>query len=244
MPVPNRPLALLALALPPLFVAACSGTSQSADSGVDEDGWRYVFEVDPSDWSATGRNDWFVLEPGYRLVLENERQTEKLVILVLDETKLIDNVETRVVEERETAFGELKEVSRNFFAISKRTNDVYYFGEEVDLYKKGALTGHEGTWLAGLDRARFGLLVPARPEPEARWYEEVAPDIALDRCEVKQLGQRVETPAGKFTGCLEVEETSPLEPDDRSKKFYAPGVGLVKDGSLRLIEYGKPGGTR
>jgi Concanavalin A-like lectin/glucanases superfamily len=53
----------------------------------------------------------------------------ELTITVLNETKMVDGVETRVVEERETKGGKLKEVSRNYFAISKRTNDVFYFGE-------------------------------------------------------------------------------------------------------------------
>jgi hypothetical protein len=37
---------------------------------------------------------------------------------------LVAGVETRVVEERETSVGAPVEVSRNYFAISKRTGDV------------------------------------------------------------------------------------------------------------------------
>jgi hypothetical protein len=233
MPNPAFPSCLLALA----FLGGCR--SAPAPEGVDEDGFQFVFEVDPSDWSATGRNDFFVLEPGYRLVFENERKTETLVITVLDETKLVDNVETRVVEERETAFGKLKEVSRNYFAISKRTNDVFYFGEDVDMYKDDAITSHEGSWKAGLELALFGLMMPGKPVVGAKWYQEQAPDVALDRSEVAALDKAFECSAGKFAKCLEIRETTPLEPDSKEKKLYAPGVGLVKDGSLRLVSYGK-----
>jgi hypothetical protein len=205
---------------------------------VDEEGFRWLFEIDPSDWASSGRNDWFVLEPGYRLAFENERQTEQLEIRVLDETKLVNNVETRVVEERETAYGQLKEVSRNYFAISQSTQDIYYFGEDVDLYKNGVLDSHEGSWLAGVDGARFGLMLPAKPVPGAMWYQELAAGGALDRSEVKALDKRSWAPAGDFIGCLEVEETTPLDPAEKAKKLYAPGVGLVKDGSLRLVSYG------
>ena len=48
---------------------------------------------------------------------------EKLIITVLDETKDVYGVTTRVVEEREWKNGELYEVSRNFYAIDSETND-------------------------------------------------------------------------------------------------------------------------
>jgi hypothetical protein len=36
-----------------------------------------------------------------------------------------------------------------------------------------------------------------------------------------------------------VEETTPLEPGVKEYKYYAAGVGLVQDGSLKLVKYGK-----
>jgi hypothetical protein len=44
----------------------------------------------------------------------------------------------------------------------------------------------------------------------------------------------MEVPAGRFNNCLEVEETTPLEPDDVGQKIYCRGVGLVKDDDLEL----------
>jgi len=40
------------------------------------------------------------------------------------------------VEEREEVDGELKEISRNFFAICREHGDVFYFGEEVDIRER------------------------------------------------------------------------------------------------------------
>ena len=65
---------------------------------------------------------------------------------VLNRTKVVDGVETKVVEEKETEGGNLVEVSRNYFAICKPTNNAIYFGEEVDA-KDGKIVSHEGTWL-------------------------------------------------------------------------------------------------
>ena len=56
----------------------------------------------------------------------------------------------RVVEERESEDGELKEVSRNFFAFCKKTGNLFYFGEEVDDYdSEGNVVSHSGGWRAG-----------------------------------------------------------------------------------------------
>ena len=49
------------------------------------------------------------------------------------------------------------------------------------------------------------------------------------------MGFEVEVPAGTFKNCVEVTETSPLEPGDESLKTYCPGVGLVRDEDLELI---------
>src|SRR6188508_448623 len=84
------------------------------------DRWTRDFPLEPQDLAASGRNPWFILEPGYQLVYRDG--TEELTITVLPETKIVSGVETRVVEERETKNGALVEVSRNYFAISKRTN--------------------------------------------------------------------------------------------------------------------------
>ncbi len=203
--------------------------------------WSTTFVVEKADLVPTGRNPFFSLEPGDRLEFEGREggQPVTLTITVLDETKEVDGVTTRVVEERETKSGQVIEVSRNFFAISKRTNDVFYFGEEVDIYKNGQVIGHEGAWISGEDGARFGLAMPGSPLIGARYFQEIAPEKAMDRAEVVSLGESIDTPAGKFDHVLKTEETTPLEPGEREAKYYAPGVGLLKDGPMRLVRHGR-----
>ncbi len=200
-------------------------------------GWTSDFKVDARDWTSTGRNPYFVLEPGYALVLENGG--ERLVITVLTDTRTVDGVETRVVEERETKGNDIVEVSRNYFAMSVRTNAVFYFGEEVDEYKGGKIASHDGSWLAGVDGARFGLMMPGLPLVKARYYQEIAPKSAMDRAEIVSLTERLVTPAGTFTNVLKTIETSQLESGPGEAKYYAAGIGLLQDGSLKLTRYGK-----
>jgi hypothetical protein len=222
-------LALLSLVIGGGLLGSSRATSQK--------GWADRFDVDKRDFLSSGANDYFRLEPGYALVLEKGQ--ERLVITVLDETRLVDSVECRVVEERETKAGKIVEVSRNFFAFNTADRGVYYFGEEVDIYKNGQVVRHEGAWESGKNGARFGLMVPGRPEVGARFYQEIAPGVAMDRARVASLDASIRTPAGEFKGCLEFVETTPLEPLARDTKIYAPGVGLVKDGALVLVKHGR-----
>src|SRR5438128_2154131 len=94
--------------------------ADESDGAGELEGWSSDFSVEKDALTSRGKNPYFILEPGYQLVLEGGK--ERLVISVLNETKMVDGVETRIVEERETKNGKLVEVSRNFFAISKRTN--------------------------------------------------------------------------------------------------------------------------
>src|SRR5262249_11843032 len=145
-----------------------------------------TFDVAKNDLSSKGKSDWFVLEPGYVAVFEGKEEGKKtvLTVTVTDETKKVDGVETRIVEEKETAAGELKEISRNDFAISKTTGDVYYFGEDSDTYKDGKVANRSGSWLAGVAGARFGLAIPGKPKVGAAYYQELAPKVAMDRAEI------------------------------------------------------------
>lgn len=206
-----------------LLVAAAAPAQEK--QGKDEDGFTRDFALEKSELSPTGRNPYFILEPGYFLVLEKEDL--QLTITVLNETKKVDGVECRVVEERETKGGKVVEVSKNYFAISKRTNSVFYFGEDAG-----------GAWLSGEKGAKFGLMMPGTPLLKARYYQEIAPGVGMDRAEILSLSETVVTPAGTFKNCLKTEDTTPLEPLVKEYKYYAPGIGLVEEAGLKLVKYG------
>jgi hypothetical protein len=93
---------------------------------------------------------------------------------------------------------------------------------------------HRLSWRHGRAGATAGVIVPGLPLLGARYFQEIAPGTALDRAEVMQLNTRARTPYGTFDGVLVTEETTPLEPDARETKMYAPGVGLIVDAELRL----------
>lgn len=190
-------------------------------------------------FADVGRNRFFVLEPGHRLRLEGRtpRGFAEVSITVLDQTRLIGGVVTRVVEEEDRLDGRLVGVTRSFHAICTQTLDVYQFGTEVALDAGDDGPVPAGSWMAGESGARPGVAMPGRFLLGSRYQIEVAPGVALDRAENVSMDASVATPAGTFTGCAVTLETTPLEPGEQALRAYAEGIGLVADEDLRLVAW-------
>jgi len=222
------------------------GLSQGvAVTSEDETDFTTDFMIENCKFKNQGENPFFILKPGYKLILEGEDDGEEIrvEITVLRETENLNlddigKVKTRVIEEREWVDDELAEVSRNFFAICKNTNSVFYFGEDVDNYEDGEIINHDGAWRAGEDDAMPGVLMPGTFLLGSRYFQEMAPGEAMDQGENVAMGLVVETEADTFAGCVEVLETTPLEPGEESTKIYAPGIGLIVDDDIELVDYG------
>ena len=205
------------------------------------------FRFQDCQWAAQGANPYFNLNPGTRLVLEEDAdELTRVEITVLDETEAITvpglgTVTTRVVQERETVDGEVVEISRNFFAVCGGRNDVVYFGEDVDIFNEDGSITHEGAWRAGQPDgnglAAPGIIMPGTFLLGSRYFQELADGIALDRAEHVAMDLTVETEAGTFDECVQIRETTPLEPRSESIKVYCAGVGLVFDSGAELMEY-------
>jgi hypothetical protein len=234
----NRPAVLLLAALAPLGAAMAA----------NPDGFTLEFPIASCEFSPKGGNSFFNLTPGRQLYLSNkeckscvkEEGLVELWITMLTETRVITfpyagkmrTVRARVMEEFETVDGELEEVSQNFIADCKPMHDVYYFGEDVF---DGDGNPLPDAWLAGRDGAKPGILMPDRAYLlGSRYFQEFASN-ARDRAEHTSMGFEVDLPAGNFKNCVEVSETTTLEPGHVSLKTYCPGIGEVRDGDLELI---------
>ncbi|NOZ78912.1 MAG: hypothetical protein GXP48_07010 [Acidobacteria bacterium] len=214
-----------------------AGPSTESPWTRDGDGWLSSFRLRPGELSTVGRNLYWILEPGHRIVLEGK--SARVAITVLDETETVGPFLTRVVEEREWYDGELMEVSRIFFAMSRSTRNLYYFGEDVDILKRGKIVGHDGSWRAFEGESRPGLMMPGTPRAGMRYYQEHAPGVAMDRAEIMTLDRTMNTADGtRLEHCLEVEETSALDVNERSTKVYAPGIGPVLDDEVSIVSHG------
>ncbi len=204
--------------------------------------WTEAFKLDDCNFTSTGSNTYFILKPGYQTVFEgiDEGVDTKLTTTVLNETKTVDGIDTRIVEERavNTKTGDVFEVSRNYFAICKDTNSAFYFGEDVDFYKDGKVVNHTGSWLHGANNAQGGLIMPGIVLIGSRYNQETAPDVAIDRAEIMSLTEIVKTPAGTFENSLLEKDTDGLDPGESTNRYYAQGIGQIKDDKLDLVSYG------
>jgi hypothetical protein len=77
--------------------------------------------------------------------------------------------------------------------------------------------------------------MPAEPEVGMSFEQEIAPGVAEDQATIVGTGT-VKVPAGTFAGAIKVRDFNPLD-GSKGFKFYAPGVGLIVDGPLRLISF-------
>ena len=185
-------------------------------------------------------NHFLPLRPGCYLLLEGEDDGEEVAVFVsvLPRVKKVAGVVCAIMQEVEWADGELVEISWNYVAICRKCGDVFYFGEDVNIYEDGQVVSHAGAWLAGVNGAKPGLLMPGRPLNGARYYQEIAAGVALDRAQHLDDKATIVTPAGAFENCLLVGETTPLEIGEFSLKAYARGIGMVQDDMLKLTAHG------
>ena len=106
----------------------------------------------------------------------------------------------------------------------------------------------EGSWKAGVDSAKIGVVMPIDPQPGVVYRQEFLPGEAEDMAEVLQLDGSAVTPAAACGGnCLVTLEYTPLEPDGAEHKYYAPGIGMIMELDpetgepiIELVEYTLP----
>jgi hypothetical protein len=210
------------------------------------------FPLETCHFVPYGGSDYFSLNPGRKTYFNNREcvaagdcdEREELTITVTNDLKrILFNIDgerrvvwARVIVENEKADGELVEISHNYFATCLPARDVYYFGEDVDIYEDGKVVSHDGAWLAGRFGAEPGIIMPDSGFLLGqRYYQELAQGVALDRAEHVATDLDIDLQAGNFEDCIKTVETTPLEPGAQSIKFYCPGVGLVVDGDLKAI---------
>lgn len=135
-------------------------------------------------------------------------------------------VDALVVEDREYEDGVIAEVAIDYFAQDD-AGTVFYLGEEVDEYAGGKLKRHKGSWMFGKDTQIPGVLFPAHPKVGTRFKsEDVSKDIN-EKDEVVSVSETVVTPAGTYKNCVKVREK--LADGTTEYKYYAPGVGVVRE---------------
>jgi hypothetical protein len=191
-------------------------------------GERYDPVINPSNFVARVDNPYFPLTPGTTFVYEGHTTQgfEHDEFAVTHNRRVILGVRCVEVHDTVTLDGELAEDTLDWFAQDIEGN-VWYFGENTHELEDGLITTIEGTFMAGVNGDKPGIIMKAHPAIGDFYRQEFSLANAEDFAETVSLTASVTVPAGTFHNCLKSKETTPLEPDLLEYKFYAPGVGNV-----------------
>ncbi|KAA0230990.1 hypothetical protein EDS67_04585 [candidate division KSB1 bacterium] len=212
----------------------------------DNNGEDYNPVIDPANFVAAIDNPYFNLTPGRVWVYEGKDEdgkTERVEVEVTNETKTILGVNTTVVHAREWVEGELVEDTFDWFAQDKDGN-VWYFGEDSKEIEDGEVVNTNGSWEAGVNGAKPGIVMKANPQVNEAYRQEFLPGEAVDMGQVLSLNESVTIGLGTYADCLQTKDWTPLEPEVVEHKFYSKDVGNAilekkvagEAGQLELVE--------
>ena len=186
-------------------------------------------------FSPTVTNVWFPLHAGavyrYRGVKDGEPSRE--VMTVTHRTRTIDGARCVVVSDLLYLRGKLEERTRDYYTQDAHGN-VWYFGEDTaELDANGRVKTREGTWHAGVDGAKPGIFMYARPRVGQSARQEYLKGQADDHFQVLRRSVAVTVPLKAFRNTLLTKEWTPLEPGVLDHKYYARGVGTVLEQTVK-----------
>lgn len=182
--------------------------------------------VDPLDIGhSVEANAYMPLIPGLTRIYQAGDET--VTVTVTNETIEIMGVTCIVVRDTVTKNDELVEDTIDWYAQDIDGN-VWYFGEIAKNYKDGLLSNLDGSWMAGENGAKAGIIMKAYPQVGDVYRQEWALAEAEDMGEVLSISETESSPAANcINDCLQTRDFTPLEPEVNENKFYAPGIGAI-----------------
>lgn len=208
-------------------------------TGMSLTGEPIIF-VDPDTIGNTEMpNPYLSLVPGRTQVLRAGEDFEEIIVVhVTDQVREILGVTCRVVIDivflYENGEYEPVEVTDDWFAQST-ASDVYYCGEIARNFEDGALVDLDGSFEAGRDYAKSGVLIKAAPSVDDAHRQEFllgeAEDVIryLDTMAIPtqmEGGENTSFPCAPM-GCVKTEEFIPTEPEAGEFKYYLADTGFV-----------------
>ena len=203
-----------------------------------------VCDPEEATFTLDSTNPYYPLIVGSVVILEGEEDGDVVRVerTVLPETMEIEGVATHVLEHKNFINGEIHEIARNFY-VEASDGTVCYFGEDVEFYEDGELVNTAGTWRAGVNGAKPGIIMPAVPEVGQAYFQEHEEGNAMDMARVTMTGATVTLGDLTFENVVQVLDANPIddeEPCEDEEKLYAPGIGEIKDVDLEVVEFSFP----
>ena len=189
---------------------------------------KYDPVINPTDFSVDITNKYFKIEPGKKLRYKGQTEDglETIEVYVTNETKTVMGVKTLIVWDRVWLDGDLIEDTKDYYAQDKKGN-VWYFGEDTAELIDGKIVNRNGAWLAGIENAKPGIIMPVNPQIGETYKTEYYEGNAEDKIDILALNEQLTVPYGKLNNCLKTRDYSPLEQGADEHKYHCPEVGFV-----------------
>ena len=207
-------------------------------------GAAYDPDINPAQFTNVINNPYLPLPVGaiwnYESLTEDGLET--IQVTVLAETREILGVECVSVRDVVYLGGEPIEDTIDWYAQDQAGN-VWYFGEISFNFEDGYVADIEGSWLAGVDGAKPGIVMLATPTVGTTYRQEWLLGDAEDAATVLADDASVTIGIGTFANCVQTADFLPPEPDALEHKYYAPGIGFIYETkvgeteTLELISY-------
>lgn len=155
--------------------------------------------IDPADFQTLIDNPYFPLVPGttMRFVENDGLALSDSTMEVTDSTKVVAGVRCVVVHQTETRERTVVEEGFDWYAQSK-DGAVWYFGEGTTEFPATGGTNAAGSWLAGVDGAMPGVVMPAHPSLGDQFPQEYRQGVAEGMAEVAGTGESALCPPVSF----------------------------------------------
>jgi hypothetical protein len=172
---------------------------------------------------------FFPLEPGttFTYAGQEEGKPREVTVFVTHKRKMILGISATVVLDQVLVDGQPHEKTWDWYAQDK-TGNVWYLGEDSFDFVNGNWERSDGSWQAGVDGAKAGIVMEAQPEVGDVYRQEYYPGHAEDMAKVIGDDESVAVPYGSFQHALETSEWTPLEKGVVEHKYYVRGVGNVR----------------
>jgi len=221
-----------------MLVTACGKVSAPTQAlpANPNTGESYTVNITTADFVTGIDNPYLPLVPGAKWLYEARKKDgglERIEIEILNDTRVVNGVTAVVLHDTVYVDNVVVEETFDWFAQDKGGN-VWYLGEQVDNYENGVFVDHAGSWEWGIDGALPGVYMWADPSihVDQAYYQEYYVGVAQDMGQILSVAESVDVPAGSFENVVQTHDFSSLDPNIQGLKFYAPGIGSIKEVEL------------
>ena len=122
-----------------------------------------------------------------------------------------------------------EEETNDYYVQDRHEQRLVFRRGDGNLDSHGKVISTEGSFQAGVNGDRAGVLIPGHPKVGLVGRQEFSKGEAEDHFRVLDLSARVSVPFVSSHDALRTSEWTPLEPGVVDNKYYVRGIGTVRE---------------